>query len=462
MLKNGNLYINGDVLIDANRDFNYLDDWTKTFISNLYRINPIMTSVSTVLNDGIGRIVAETYIDVPRRNINIYGDNEKLYSRVVHADVPTRDGLRNSLVVDSNIAIETLKIMDRIQKFLNNNNVGNREEFMNILKSFDDESFEGGIQSALEERDIAAMKATYSRLANLSSSVYDAIKQLWAIIKDLNYEEIRSNYGAALDYKDRLVMMLKLASHFSPYLTLEEIKIQDTVYDAESEEGKELFTKEFGELNNNIARLKSLAAKVAGIRSNVIQSVKDVVTWAVIDKSRNPKYTTAFSKIKEYLASHNGSLEGFDINNVEITEDEWLEIQHLLFELDKDINKTQLWLDSAFTTGITLIDITGKAWDEANYKAKKAAQRINDELESALEEFQPGLSKNARAREKLMHKFINEYGDLIGSYKTEGLGDSTGTLRKDIRDAIYKNLYTDSGFVTRATAEKLLKSLMIL
>ena len=457
MLKNGNLYINGDVLIDANRDFNYLDDWTKTFISNLYRINPIMTSISTVLNDGVGRIVAETYIDVPRRNINIYGDNEKLYSRVIHADVPTRDGLRNSLVVDSNIAIETLKIMDRIQKFLNNNNVGNREEFMNILKSFDDESFEGGIQSALEERDIAAMKATYSRLANLSSSVYDAIKQLWAITKDLNYEEIRSNYGAALDYKDRLVMMLKLASHFSPYLTLEEIKIQDTVYDAESEEGKELFTKEFGELNNNIARLKSLATKVVGIRSNVIQSVKDVVTWAVIDKSRNPKYTTTFSKIKEYLASHNGSLEGFDVNSVEITEDEWLEIQHLLFELDKDINKTQLWLDSAFTTGITLIDITGKAWDEANYKAKKAAQRINDELESALEEFQPGLSKNARAREKLMHKFINEYGDLIGSYKTEGLGDSTGTLRKDIRDAIYKNLYTDSGFVTRATAEKTLE-----
>ena len=90
-----------------------------------------------------------------------------------------------------------------------------------------------------------------------------------------------------------------------------------------------------------------------------------MVTWAVIDKSRNPKYTTAFSKIKEYLALHNGSLEGFDVNSVEITEDEWLEIQHLLFELDKDINKTQLWLDSAFTTGITLIDITGKAWDEA-------------------------------------------------------------------------------------------------
>lgn len=32
MLKNGNLYINGDVLIDANRDFNYLDDWTKLLL----------------------------------------------------------------------------------------------------------------------------------------------------------------------------------------------------------------------------------------------------------------------------------------------------------------------------------------------------------------------------------------------------------------------------------------------
>lgn len=116
--------------------------------------------------------------------------------------------------------------MDRIQKFLNNNNVGNREEFMNILKSFDDENFEGGIQSALEERDIAAMKATYSRLANLSSSVYDAIKQLWAITKDLNYEEIRSNYGAALDYKDRLVMMLKLASHLVHILHLKKSKFK--------------------------------------------------------------------------------------------------------------------------------------------------------------------------------------------------------------------------------------------
>lgn len=80
-------------------------------------------------------------------------------------------------------------------------------EYLKVLRWW---KFEGGIQSALEERDIAAMKATYSRLANLSSSVYDAIKQLWAITKDLNYEEIRSNYGAALDYKDRLIMMLNL------------------------------------------------------------------------------------------------------------------------------------------------------------------------------------------------------------------------------------------------------------
>ena len=457
MLRNGNLYINGDSLADTTKNYPYLNDWVKTFISNIYKINPIMTSISTILNDGIGRVVSETYVDVPRRNINIYGDESKLYSRIVKAEIPTQDNLRNAFVTDSNIAIDILKIMDRIQKFLNNNNVGNRDEFVNILKSFDDESFEGGIQTALEERDIAAIKATYSRLANLSSTVYDAIKQLWAITKDLKYEDIRDNYGAALDYKDRLAMIIKLASHFNQYHNLELIKQEDTIYAGDTEESKEAFTKEFGELNNNIARLKSLAGKAVHIHGQTIQVIKDVLTWAIIDKSRNPKFVTAFSKIKDYLASHNYSLEGFDIASVEITEDEWLQIQNILFTLDKDINRSQAMLDSAFTTGISLIDITGKAWDEANYKAKKSAQRINDELESALEEFQPGLSKNARAREKLMHKFINEYGDLIGSYKTEGLGDSTGTLRKDLRDAIYENLYTDSGFVTRATAEKTLQ-----
>lgn len=459
MLKNGNLYISGDSIEDSNKPYDYLSDWTKTFISNIYRINPIVTSISTILNSGIGRAVSETYVDVPRRNINIYGDPDKLYSKIIKIDTPTSNNLRNSFVIDSNIAIDTLQVMGRIQKFLTNNNISNRDEFINILKSFDEETFEGGIQNALAERDIEAIKATYSRLANLSSNIYDSIKQLWTITKDINYGDIRDNYGAALDYKDRLVMIVKLVSHFDQYFNLEEIDIKDTIYNEDTEEAREAFTKEFGELNNNIARLKSLANKSLNIRGKVTQFIKDVITYSVIDKSRNPKFVTAFSKIKEYLASHNGSLEGFNINEVEISEDEWLKIQNILFTLDKDINMTQKMLDSAFTTGITLIDITGKAWDEANYKAKKAAQRINDELETALEEFQPGLSKNAKAREKLMHKFINEYGDLIGSYKTEGLGDSTQTLKQDIRDAIYKNLYTDSGFVTRDTATKTLDAI---
>lgn len=274
MLRNGNLYINGDSLADTTKNYPYLNDWVKTFISNIYKINPIMTSISTILNDGIGRVVSETYVDVPRRNINIYGDESKLYSRIVKAEIPTQDNLRNAFVTDSNIAIDILKIMDRIQKFLNNNNVANRDEFVNILKSFDDESFEGGIQTALEERDIAAIKATYSRLANLSNTVYDAIKQLWAITKDLKYEDIRDNYGAALDYKDRLAMIIKLASHFNQYHNLELIKQEDTIYAGDTEESKEAFTKEFGELNNNIARLKSLAGKAVHIHGQTIQAIK--------------------------------------------------------------------------------------------------------------------------------------------------------------------------------------------
>lgn len=41
MLKNGNLYINGDVLIDANRDFNYLDDWTKHLLVIFTELIPL-------------------------------------------------------------------------------------------------------------------------------------------------------------------------------------------------------------------------------------------------------------------------------------------------------------------------------------------------------------------------------------------------------------------------------------
>lgn len=457
LLKAGIFYINGDTLSDSNKNQNYLNDWTKTFISNIYNISPSITELRTIINDGVGQSVAKTFIDVPRTNINIYGDKERLYSRIVKADNPLKDNLRNAFVVNSNIGIELMKTMNRIQKFLNTNNVGNRDEFTAIIKSFDEENFEGGIINALEQRDIDAIKATYKRLVNLANSVYDAIKQLWSITSAVDYANIRSNYGAALDYKDRLNIILKLGSTFNKYLTLEEIKIEDTIYNDNSEESQKLFSDEFGELNNNISRLKSLASQATQINGKAIQAVKDMITWSIIDKSRNPKFVTEFSKIRDYLVEHNYTLEGFNKDDVEITEDEWLNIQNYLFTLDKDISKTQLWLDSAFTTGVSLIDITGKAWDEANYKSKKSIQRINDELEKALDEFKPGLSKNAKAREALMHKFINEYGDLISSYKIDGLGESINTLKQDIKDAIYSNLYTDAGFVTRATTEKTLQ-----
>ena len=61
-----------------------------------------------------------------------------------------------------------------------------------------------------------------------------------------------------------------------------------------------------------------------------------------------------------------------------------------------------------------------------------------------------------------MHKFINEYGDLIGSYKTEGLGDSTGTLRKDIRDVFIRISILTVDLLQELLLKRLLKSLMIL
>lgn len=459
MMKNGNLYINGDDVENSTKSYSYLNDWTKTFLANLYTINPVMTSISTIVNAGVGRAVAESYVDVPRRNINIYGTEDMLYSRIIKAETPSDNPIRNTFIIDSDIAIQTLKTMNRMETYLNRRNAGNRDTFTNILRSFDEESFDGGIQAALAERDIDAIKATYKRLTNLSSAIYDTINQLWAITKGLNYAEIRDNYGAALDYKDRLVMITELATHFQQYANLQEIKQEDTLYAGDDPALKEAFIKEYGELNANIAQLKDLANKVNELHGSVIQAIKDVITWNIIDKSRNPKFATEFSKIKEYLASHNYTLDGFNINDVNITEEEWLEIQHILFTLDKDITRTQAMLDSAFTTGVSLLDITGKAWDESNYKAKRAQRRINDELEAALEEFQPGLSKNARARERLMHKFINEYGDLIGSYRTEGLGDSTKTLRDDIKDIINTTLYTDTGFITRDTADATLKAI---
>lgn len=459
MIKAGKFYINGDNLLDSNKSQKYLYDWTKTFISNLYNITPAMTELRTIINDGVGQAVAKSFVDVPRTNINIYGNKERLYSRIIKADNPSSDNLRSAFVINSNIGIELMKTMHRIQKFLNTNNVGNRDQFIAIIKSFDEENFEGGIVNALEQRDIDAMKATYKRLAELANTVYDAIKQLYTISKSIDYANIRSNYGAALDYKDRLYTILRLASTFDKYLSLEEIKIEDTIYKDQTEESVKGFENEFGELNNNISRLKSLAHQSAQIHGKTIQLVKDVLTWSIIDKSRNPKFVTEFSKIRDYLVEHNYTLEGFNKDDIEITEEEWLRIQNILFTFDKDISKTQLWLDSAFTTGVSLIDITGKAWDEANYKSKKSIQRINDELEKALEEFKPGLSKNAKAREAIMHKFVTEYGDLISSYKIDGLNESLMTLKNDIKDAIYENLYTESGFVTRQTTEKTLQIL---
>lgn len=467
-LQKGTIYINGDLFSDLDMDNTLVRQWVFNFINNLKYINKTISGINTIVNDGIGVIVANTAPELPHNNVNIYESENVLFAKIIKTSIES-DKYTANLNQNQAIAFESLKLMNKIRTVLERNQIGDMDDFRSIIYKYR----QGDLDLFEEESDLTNLDKSLSELEELNQLVYDLIiNELETKIKSQNYAEIRDNYSAVLDYKNTLNNLSKLCKHFGTYLNLKEIDINDTEYALTTEdynengelnetglEKEQNFHNVYDKINTKIHNLQSLSKSAAAIHGEVLNKMKDVYTWYVIDTSRNPKFVTAFSKIKDYLAKHNYSLEGFDITSVELTEEEWLQIQSILYGLDKDISKIQKLLDSAFVTGVPLIDTLGKIWDEYNYKAKRFVQSKMEELETALEEFDPNLLKDSKARIRLMEKFINDEGDFIGVYNTSGLNESIKNLIGESIGIIKSKLVSETGIITESSANEVIQLL---
>lgn len=449
------VYINGDLFEDIKtKSRSDIRNWVKNFINNLYNLTNNIEEVNTIINKGIGEIIGKTYIDAKRTNYNIYGTKVQLESKIISIDSSTDDNFTQALQTDSNIALNMMKRLSQINRFFNTTYYLKADVLKSIFESFNNVEYEGGIDQALQDLNEDAINFTLSNLKDYSNIIYKTVTDIINIIKSQRYADIRENYGASVDYKDQLLTALRLIKSVNEFNKLQPINIEDTIYKNKSDEDINNFEQNYGELNANINQIKYNIDKIQTYEPLLIELAKDIIAFKIIDESRNPKYTTAFSKFKEYLKTHDLNLDDYtnlyDVINV----DDLNKIKSIVFNSATDITFLQKTLDSAFTTGVSLIDIVGKSWDTANYKAKRKAQIINDKLEEALESYKKGLWKNSKAREALMHKFINEFGDFISTQDLEGLGSSITILKELLFNTINENLYTSENVITNETAFK--------
>ena len=436
-LKSGKLYLNGDTKDLVDMSTNDMYHWTQAFVNNLELIAPKIEVITTIINSGFGQMVARVNSKSARESINIYDNSDVLFNTIVVND-PTVDTLNNIFVINGDIANSIMSNIKKVHRYLERISGIITNQFDAALKDYRSKAAEldVDIQEALAVADREAVGIAYEHIVKLSQLVYKACLDQYQMLNAMNYEQIHNNYGQTLDYKEALKDLLKLIGYFDKYRGLQPIDIQDTEYSNGTEEDIENYKKEFGELNSRIIALKKIARDAEVLKAKSHNMCKRVLTWKIIDESRNPKFTTAFSKVLEYLESHDYTLEGFDEASLEISEDEFLQIQSILFSFDKDISWWMAKLDSAFVTGVPIIDMVGKSWDEANLRAKRYINQTVNDVNKALEEFETGLSKDEKKRVAITRKFVNDEGDFIESYDTKGLYGAVRELQNSIIDAI--------------------------
>ena len=452
LLKKGSLYLNGDILADTELNFEQMYFWTQTFIDNLSIVAPQIDVIKTIVNNGFGEAVARSGFKGDKININIYDSEEELYAEVLVHD-PTINPIRNAYIHNGSIAISLMNSVRKIGRFFERNHADIRLPFKKLLDKFDDiDGVEYNLETSLEDADRSIVTETLSQMVELANLIMSVCEIYHKNLRDNNFEEIRNNYGKVQDYKRELNELLDLLGHFDKYINLQKIDINDTRYDPDNEEDVQAYHDEYDELNKAIDKLQNLHRKSKQIKNDAINAIKRTIIWRVIDESRNPKYTTSYSKLLDYLEAHDYDVSNLKPEDLDISEQEWLEMESFIFALDKDITKVQAIFDSALATGNTLVDMVGKAFTQAHDEAVEYSHKRMRDLENILESYQPGLFKDRAARTALMREFVDEEGNFIGTYDTTGVSAKIYTLKEKISNTIAEGLDKNQGQLNEQSA----------
>ena len=451
-LKGDSFYINGSSLINSGLSLSEINSWTKDFIANIEFCYPSINKLSTILNDGVGYTVSTSHINGEINTFDIFDNSDDIYSIVIERSSLERDNpVQYAYFTNGQIAVDIISKFRGLEHILassqnvTSNYINDFASTTYMLKNTED------LINSLKAGDTDSILTAYSHLIKVCKTLEEVINELYNIVDNIDFESVRNNYAVALEYRDILNTLRKLTGVFSIYDNLQIINIEDTELNPDNEEDVVKFEELYSTINKRVETIKDIQSKINEIDNKVCTKIRDALTWRVLDRSRNPNLVTAFGKLKSFIANKNYNIENIDNTTLSITQDEWKQLQDVLFAFRNDITNTQLYLDSAFVTGIPILDIQSKAYDTAKDDASRKARAAKIKLEDLLDKLDPRLNKDASARIELMHKLIDDRGDLIGEVDKSKFNSYRNQLYNQFDYIIKNNLENEDGSINNAS-----------
>ena len=442
-LKSGKYLIVGDTFEDAGITSNTGITWTRNFINRLYQNNGNIDSINTIMNEGFGLAVSQTYVDTERNNTTLI-EPEVLFSKTIKIDKPSNIGVEARTSKNSIIALKAYESLDKLRRFLDNNKIPNTESILDAYKQFNKEDYEGSLRDDIASSDYNAVNIAFANMVPIMEATMDSVRYLLTDVEAVNTDTIRNDYAKWQDYKSKVNYLRELTQSFTKFKDIQEIKIQDTVYNPENEDDVELYHEEFDGVNESIKKLSKLYNESIALTNRILDKVRDIIVDLVVTQSRNPNYATSFSKILEAARKDDFDPEEFNIEDLKITSEEYNSILGLVFNL-KGQNPSfyQKTLDSPFVTGVTLPDIIGKQYTTTRYESNKKVNAILDKVDDAIKELERSSGENLstdKAISDYFKRFVNSYGGLIDTYNYGTVYDEIEMLREKIHE-LYQNKY---------------------
>lgn len=425
--------------------------WVNMFISRLYELTNNIEGLSTLVTDGISKHVATSRLYKNTTNYVLDNGEQTLHSVNINIEDNNENALNSKLFNDSEIAVKALESVNRIINASKYKYIPNIDSIKDEYYKISNSATESSIIELLRRKDAETMDSVYVKLVRIYGSVLEAAKYILDDLKKTNVYGLEDDYIKYQKYKEKLNLAMQLISTISKFDSIRTINMEELGLDENSDEDRIIFDEQFATLNSTLKNIQEIYNNSREVNAELLTLADKVLVNNVIKFSRNPDYATAFAKVLKRVRETNlEELDNISFEGLNITDDERRDILIKVTDYVKgDITKWQLALDSAFVTGNTSVDVTGRSYMSSRYAAEKKLRSISDRVDAALEKINPDFIKDsgAKARTEYFKKFVDEYGQLIDMYDDAIIGEQLRALRNELYEA-KQNLYDINTFVS--------------
>lgn len=443
-LEQGIIHIDGESANDITINKSNAYYWTNIFIGRLYELVPNIKRIQTLVTDGISEYVASSKLSNITTNYVLDNGKDSLHSVNIDIEDSNASGFNSKLFANVEIAIKALEATKRIINTSRYQRIPGIESISAPYYSLANEGFTEDLPDLLRRKDNEAMEVTFDKLNKIYKSILESAKIIYEDINKTNVYNLENDYIKYQKYKEKLVLAKQLIDSIAKFDSIRTITMEELGLDETNENDIDIFNQQFAIVNTQLRELQDIYTQSKEISAELTALADKVLVATVIKVSRNPAYATAFRKVLEKVRQADVSdIDNIEFGDLKVSDEERIDILTKVTDyVNSDISRWQLYLDSSFVTTNTTVDVTGRTYADAKYAAEKEIRRITDELDAALEEVSPGLSKEnaGKRRAEFFKQFVTEYGDLIGEYDEAIISTELDAIKQEMFDIKY-NLY---------------------